>query len=120
MCSRGLRKLFDSGTNLVCFNNIPCFSRHDVNTYKFRNLFVSVENVYSGRLRLQVIGLKWPLLPVPKIIPTLANSVGLARSQVAGESTFSSTEIEPVATCHGSSKVTTKSVGKTLAYLYFI
>ena len=34
MCSRGLRKLFDSGTNLVCFNNIPCFSRHDVNTYE--------------------------------------------------------------------------------------
>ena len=34
MCSRGLRKLFDSGTNLVCFNNIPCFSRHDVNTYQ--------------------------------------------------------------------------------------
>ena len=36
MCSRGLRKLFDSGTNLVCFNNIPCFSRHDVNTYRER------------------------------------------------------------------------------------
>ncbi len=35
MCSRGLRKLSNLGTNLVCFDNIPCFSRHDVNTYGF-------------------------------------------------------------------------------------
>ena len=34
-CSRGLRKLLNSDTNLVCFGNIPCFSRHDVNTYKY-------------------------------------------------------------------------------------
>ena len=33
-CSRGLRKLLNSDTNLVCFGNIPCFSRHDVNTYE--------------------------------------------------------------------------------------
>ena len=33
-CSRGLRKLLNSDTNLVCFGNIPCFSRHDVNTYQ--------------------------------------------------------------------------------------
>ena len=33
-CSRGLRKLLNSDTNLVCFGNIPCFSRHDVNTYR--------------------------------------------------------------------------------------
>ena len=35
-CSRGLRKLLNSDTNLVCFGNIPCFSRHDVNTYEIK------------------------------------------------------------------------------------
>ena len=33
MCSRGLGKFSDSGTNLAYFENIPYFSRHDVNTY---------------------------------------------------------------------------------------
>ena len=34
MCSRGLGKFSDSGTNLAYFENIPYFSRHDVNTYQ--------------------------------------------------------------------------------------
>ena len=32
-CSRGLRKFLDLGTSLTYFENIPYFSRHDMNAY---------------------------------------------------------------------------------------
>ena len=46
MCSRGLRKFSNSGMNLTCFESIPYFSRHDVNTYS--HCMTKMRNQYGG------------------------------------------------------------------------
>ena len=47
------------------------------NTVKFHDLFVSAEGVKHGRIRLQVIGLKWPPLSIFKLLDLVQKEIAV-------------------------------------------